>query len=31
MALLVRHAMTDVPKQLSSSMNADDAAGMMAN
>lgn len=31
MALLVRHAMTESPKQLSASMTASDAAGMMAN
>jgi CBS domain-containing protein len=31
MALLVRHAMTEAPKQLPSSMTADNAAGIMAN
>jgi CBS domain-containing protein len=31
MALLVRHAMTEIPKQLPPDMTADDAAGLMAN
>jgi CBS domain-containing protein len=31
MALLVRHAMTESPKQLPESMTADNAAGIMAN